>query len=247
MRRDPNSNKLARRSPMRRSSFLLLLLFLSLSVVTCLAQQEYIARYSAFTAFSYLSTPSLNLAQRGFDGDFGVNVRPWLTLGGDFSYQNGHSTLLPDNLNAATQAKLAPYVPVFKKLGIPIAVPYNGTVYTYEAGPQFNYRKMKKVTLFVRPALGALHVTVDAKPNNPYIAQIVSGLLNGNTKSSDTVVFYGFGGGITWEATPHFGIRVATDFVHYNFFSNILDGGRNSVRVTVGTKFNFGKNIVKKQ
>ena len=233
---------------MRRSTFILLLVsFLSLGVMTCFAQQTTILQYSAFSAFSYLSTPSLNLTQRGFDGDFGVNMRSWLTLGGDFSYQNGHSTLLPNDLNTATQAKLAPLVPIFKQLGIPIAVPYNGTVYTYEAGPQFNYRRLKKLTFFARPALGALHVTVEAKPDNPYIAQVVSGLLNGNTKSSDTVVFYGFGGGITWEATPHFGLRVATDFVHYNFFSNILDGGRNSVRVTVGTKFNFGKNILVKK
>ncbi len=231
---------------MRRSTFILLLVFLSVGVMTCLAQQTTVLQYSGFTAFSYLSTPSLNLVQRGFDADFGVNMRSWLTLGADFSYQNGHSTLLPSNLNSATQAKLAPLVPVFKQLGIPIAVPFDGTVYTYEAGPQFNYRRLKKVTFFVRPALGALHVTVQAKPDNPYIAQIVSGLLNGNTSSSDTVVFYGFGGGLTWEATPHFGIRVATDFVHYDFFSNILNGGRNSVRVTMGTKFNFGKNILGK-
>src|SRR6185312_13272950 len=64
----------------------------SLSPLACFGQQDYIARYSVFTAFSYLSTPSLNLAQRGFDGDVGVNVRPWLTLGGDFSYQSGHSS-----------------------------------------------------------------------------------------------------------------------------------------------------------
>ncbi len=230
---------------MRRSFVCVFAVFLLLSALPGFAQQTTILQYSTYVAFSYLSTPSLNLVQRGLDADFGVNMRSWLTLGGDFSYQNGHSTLLPNNLNAATQAKLAPFVPIFQQLGIPIAVPFDGTVYTYEAGPQFNYRKLKKFTLFVRPALGALHATVEAKPNNPYIAQIVSGLLNGKTSSSDTVVFYGFGGGITWEATPHFGIRVASDFVHYNFFSNILDGGRNSVRVTVGTKFNFGKNIVK--
>ena len=63
---------------------------------------------------------------------------------------------------------------------------------------------------------------------------------------SDTVLFYGFGGGMTWEATPHFGIRVAADFVHYNMFSDLLDGGRNTVRVTVGTKYSFGRNIMKK-
>jgi len=232
---------------MRRSTLLLLLLLLSLTVVTCVAQkQEYVARYSTFGAFSYFSTPSLNLTQRGLDVDFGVNVRSWLTLGGDFSYGAGNTTLLPSNLNAATQAKLAPYVPTLQTLGIPLAVPYNASTYTYEAGPQFNYRGFKKLTLFVRPALGALHASIEAKPSNPLTAKLVSGLMGGSVSQSDTVVFYGFGGGMTWEATQHFGIRVAADFVHYNMFSDILDGGRKSVRVTVGTKYNFGRNILKK-
>jgi len=187
----------------------------------------------------------LNSVQRGFDGDFGVNLRSWLTLGGDFSYNGGSTTLLPNQLNAATQAKLAPYVPIFVAKGIPLAVPYSASTYTYEAGPQFNYRKLQHFTFFVRPALGALHGTFTAKPNNPYIAQIVAGLLGSRTSQSDTVVFYGFGGGITWEATPHFGLRVASDFVHYDYFSNLLNGGRNSVRVVVGTKVNWGRNIVK--
>jgi hypothetical protein len=231
---------------MRRSTSILLILFLSLSVVACLAQkQEYVARYSAFGAYSYLSTPSLNSVQRGFDGDFGVNVRSWLTLGGDFSYGSGSTTLLPNQLNSATQAKLAPYVPLLVAKGIPLAVPYDSSTYTYEAGPQFNYRGLQHFTLFVRPALGALHTTITAKPGNPYIANIVGGLLGKSMSSSDTVVFYGFGGGVTWEATHNFGIRVATDFVHYNMFSDILNGGRNTVRVVIGTKYSWGKNIIK--
>jgi hypothetical protein len=231
---------------MRRVLVCVLALFLLSTAFTCSAQQTDIRQFSTFGAFSYLSTPSLNLTQRGFDGDFGYNYKSWLTVGFDFSYNSGHSSLLPNYLNSATQAKLAPYLPLFQELGIPLAVPYNSSTYTYEAGPQFNYRKLKKVTLFARPALGALHADFTAKPDNPYIAQIVSGLLNGKTSSSDTVVFYGFGGGVTWEITPNFGLRVASDFVHYDFFSNILNGGRNSVRVVVGTKFSFGKNILRK-
>jgi hypothetical protein len=229
-----------------RRSFVCVLLFLFLITLSCISQQTDVREYSTFTAFSYLSTPSLNLVQRGFDTDFGVNLRSWLTLGGDFSYGNGGSTLLPNDLNSATKAKLAPYLPLFQHLGIPVALPYTSTTYTYEAGPQFNYRRFRKFTFFARPALGALHATTTVHPNNPLIAQIASGLLGSSLKASDTVVFYGAGGGITWEATPNFGIRVATDFVHYNFFSNMLDGGRNSVRVTVGTKFSFGKNILKR-
>jgi len=231
---------------MRRSFVWALALFLLLTGITCFSQQTDIRQFSTFGAFSYLSTPSLNLVQRGFDGDVGYNWLSWLTLGFDFSYNNGHSTLLPNDLNAATLAKLAPYLPIFQEYGIPVAVAYNSTTYTYEGGPQFNYRRFKHVTLFARPALGALHANFTAKPNNPLIAEVVSGLLNGRTSASDTVVFYGFGGGATWEITPHFGIRAAADFAHYNFFSGILNGGRNSVRVVVGTKFSFGKNILGK-
>ncbi len=238
---------------MRLKTFFAVILFLALATLTCFSQQTDIRQFSAFGAYSYFSTPSLNLVQRGFDGDFGVNVRPWLTLGGDFSYGSGNSSLLPNHLSPAVQAQLAPIIPHLPP-GFVLAVPYNAKDYTYEAGPQFNYRGIKKFTLFARPALGAIHSTFNAKPQNcgqpelhcqQIITQIVTGLVGPSLSKSDTVVFYGFGGGVTWEATPNFGLRAAVDYVHYNFFSNLLDGGRNSVRLTVGTKFNFGKNIVK--
>lgn len=238
---------------MRLKIFSALLLFVVFASLTSFCQQTDVRQFSAFAAYSYLSTPSLNLTQNGFDTDFGVNVRSWLTLGGDFSYGSGSSSLLPNNLSQATQAKLAPILPLLPP-GFVLAVPYNISTYTYEAGPQFNYRGLKRFTLFARPALGALHANATPKPNRclqpqldcgPILTQITASLLNGQTSQSDTVLFYGFGGGVTWEATPNFGLRVATDFVHYDFFSNLLNGGRNSVRLTVGTKFNFGKNILK--
>lgn len=215
-----------------------------LTSLTSFSQQTEVTQFAVFGAYSYLSTPSLNLTQRGIDADFGFNVRSWLTLGGDFSYNTGHSSLLPNYLSSSAQAKLAPILPLLPP-GFVLAVPYDSSTYTYEAGPQFNCRRLKKVTFFGRPALGALHVNVSLKPGNPILEQIVAGLVGPSLGKSDTVVFYGFGGGITWEATPHFGIRVAADFVHYDFFSDLLNGGRNSVRLTVGPKFGFGKNIIK--
>jgi len=238
---------------MRRCALFVLIIFLFFSALSCVAQQDYIARYSVFTAFSYLSTPSLNLVQRGFDSDFGVNVRPWLTIGGDFSYNAGNSSVLPGYLSSSAQAKLAPILPLLPP-GFVLAVPYNSTVYTYEAGPQFNYRKEKNFTYFARPALGALHANFDAKPGRcqqpelhcqAILTQVVTGLVGPSLSKSDTVLFYGFGGGMTWEATHNFGLRIAADYVRYNYFANLLNGNRGSVRVTVGTKFNFGKNIVK--
>ncbi len=230
---------------MRPRTLSIFLVFMALTTLACFSQQTDVARYSAYTAFSYLSTPSLNLTQRGFDGDFGVNVRSWLTLGGDFSYNGGHSSLLPKDLSMSTQEKLAPFLPLLPP-GYVLAVPYNSATYTYEAGPQFNYRGLRKVTLFARPALGALHAKFTAKPSDPIQTAIVTALVGPSLGKSDTVVFYGFGGGATWEVTRNFGIRVAADMVHYDFFSNLLNGGRNSVRVTIGTKFGWGKNILQK-
>src|SRR5271165_5345884 len=238
---------------MRRLFVCVLAFFVLLTPLTGFSQQDFIARYSTYEAFSYFGTPSVNLVQRGFDADFGINLRSWLTIGGDFSYGTGSNNILPKYLNAATQAKLAPILP-FLPPGFVIAIPTDITDYTYEAGPQFNYRHFKKFTLFARPALGAIHVAFKGEPQacgqpqlgcQIILTQILTSLVGPNLSKSDTVVFYGFGGGVTWEATRYFGIRAATDFVHENFFSNLLDGGRNSFRVTVGTKFSFGKNIVK--
>ena len=220
------------------------ILFVLLSALTCFAQQTEVTQFAAFGSYSYLSTPSLNLAQRGFDGDFGYNYNSWLTLGFDFSTFSGHSTLVPNDLNLATQAKLAPFLPLLPP-GFVIAVPYNSSTQTYEGGPQFNYRHFKHVTLFARPALGALHANFSSTSGNPLLQEVVKTLLNGNLSKSDTVVFYGVGGGATWEVNPHFGIRATVDYARYNFFSNVLDGPRNSVRFSVGTKFGFGKNIIK--
>jgi hypothetical protein len=240
-------------SHMRLKVLPAIVLFLLLVSLNCLAQQNDIRQFSTFAGYSYFATPSLNLSQRGIDTDFGVNLRPWVTLGFDFSYGDGSSSILPKNLAAPVQAQLARIIPTLPP-GFILAVPFNAKDYTYEAGAQFNYRHFKKFTLFARPALGSLHSTFKATPQTCtqpqlqcqlILTQIVDSLVGPSESKSDTVTFYGFGGGVTWETTPHFGIRVATDYVHYNFFSNLLDGPRNSYRVTVGTKFNFGKNIVK--
>ncbi|HZP23520.1 MAG TPA: hypothetical protein VFB04_08735 [Terriglobales bacterium] len=236
---------------MRLTIFSAIVLFLLFASLTCLAQQTDIPQFSTFEAFSYYATPSLNLAQRGIDADFGVNVRPWLTLGLDFSYGDGGSTLFPNKLAPAVQAQLAqlPLPP-----GFVAAVPFSAQDYTYEGGPQFNYRHFKKLTLFARPALGAIHVAFKGEPQacgqpqlgcQIILTQILNQLVGPSLSKSDTVMFYGFGGGVTWEATRNIGVRVATDYVHENFFSNLLDGGRNSYRLTVGTKFSFGKNIAR--
>lgn len=230
-----------------RRLFLCVLAFLLMSALTCFSQQTEITKYAVVAGYSYLETPSLNLAQRGFNGDFAQNVRPWLSLGFDFSVFTGYSTLLPSYLNSASQLQLAQ---ALAKMGLPpnavSGIPYTSSTYTYQAGPQFNYRRLRKVTLFVRPALGLLHTKIQTLPEGPLATQLVSGLLGGKLSSADNAVFYGFGGGATWEINPHFGLRATVDLARFNFFPNTLNGSRTGVRLSVMPKFGFGKNIMSK-
>jgi len=227
---------------MRRLIFCVLT-FLLLSTLNCFSQQTEITQFSVISGYSYLATPSLNLDQRGYNGDIAQNVRPWLSLGFDYSVFTGNSTLLPSYLNASTQVKLAHLLPP----GVPpsvVAIPYSSSTSTYQVGPQFNYRRLKHVTFFVRPALGLLHAKADTTPN-PFVAPLVGALLGGGKRSTtDNTVFYGFGGGATWEITPHFGLRASADMARFNYFSNLLNGSRNAARFTVAAKFGFGKNIL---
>jgi hypothetical protein len=230
---------------MRRSSLCLLALLL-FSAVTCFAQQSEIPQFAIVTGYSYLHTPSLNLAQRGFNGDIAVNYRPWMSLGFDFSAFNGGSTLLPSYLNSTTQQQLGTALRVLPP-GVAASaalVPYTSSTYTYQIGPQFNYRRFEHLTLFVRPALGLLHAKIQTTATNPITKQLVSTLLNGKLSSADNTVFYGFGGGGTWEVTPNFGLRATADLARFNFFPDVLNGSRNGLRLTVATKFSFGRNIM---
>jgi hypothetical protein len=227
---------------MRRS--LALFAFVSL-LTTCLltssvavAQQDYVPRYDVFTGFSYLSTPKLNLFQRGFNGEAGVNVRRWVSLGGDFSIVTGHSSLTADELDPGALAPLAGLIPPALLAGL--SVPFDATTYTFTAGPQFNIRKWNAITPFIRPAIGGIHEHVTAKPQTVLSTAIVAALVPGSEKS-DTTIFYGVGGGFDINASRHIGLRLAADFVHLKLFDGFLKDPRNAVRFSVGPTFRWGE------
>jgi hypothetical protein len=203
-----------------------------------LAQQEYVARYEAFAGFSYLNSPKLNLAERGFDGSFGVNLNHWLTIGGDYSYFTGHSDIFPQDLTTAIQLQLAAVVPP----GTVVFLPFDSTTYTFAFGPQFSLRKLKWVTLFARPGLGGLHETATLKPNTPLTTLLVAQLVPSG-KKTDLEVFYGVGGGFEINASKHVGVQATFDYVHVNLFQGFLGSGRNSLRISVGPTFRFGRNV----
>jgi hypothetical protein len=219
--------------------FALVLLFAS---TASFAQQDLVPRYDVFTGFSYLSTPKLNLFQRGFNGEAGINVRRWVSLGGDFSIFSGHSSLTTAELDPSQLAKLAPLAGLLPP-GVPfssLSVPFDATTFTFTAGPQFNYRHWNAITPFIRPAIGGIHEHVTAKPNNPITQGLVAVLVPSGEKS-DTTIFYGIGGGFDLNPSRHIGIRLAADFVHLKLFDGFLKDPRNAIRFSVGPTFRWGE------
>jgi hypothetical protein len=223
-----------------RKAFAVVILISTLSVAAY-SQQDYVARFDVFGGYSYFTSPKLNLVERGFNGEAGVNINRWLALGFDFSVFNGHSSLTASELNPAVQAQLAPVLSTLPP-GFVVSVPFDATTYTYSAGPQINIRHWKPVTFFLRPGLGALHETVTAKPNSPLTTVLVNTLLGPGGQTSDTVVFYGFGGGIDWNISRRFAIRTAADLAHFTVFESLLNGGRNAIRFSIGPAVRFGGN-----
>ena len=221
-----------------------LLLFLALISFSSLAiaQQDYVPRYDAFAGFSYLNSPKLNLVERGFDGEFGINLNCWLALGGDYSIFTGHSDIRASDLKPALQIQLIPLLPL---LGPNPAVPFDSTTYTFTFGPQINFRQLKWITLFIRPAIGGMHEKATLKPNTPVLALVTAQLAPSGQKT-DLKPFYGIGSGFDINATKHFGIRFAADFVHVNLFDDLLNEGRNSLRLAIGPTFRFGRNVGEK-
>ena len=215
----------------------------SLSAIASAQQtsQQYVGRYDAFAGFSYFATPTINLYQRGFNGEFGVNVRRWVALGGDFAVVQGRSSLVPNELNSKVGAQLGPVLAILPQ-GYNLYVPFDSTTYTYSAGPQINIRKWKPVMFFVRPALGAMHQVVTARPIDGIQTAVVGSLVPGGVKR-DTVPFYGVGWGWDVRMSDHFAVRFGFDYVHTKLFENMLKKGQNTIRISVGPTVRWGKNV----
>ncbi len=230
-------------------SLLIFLFVLLLIPVGGWAQQAqpYVGRFDAFTGFSYMASPDFNLYQRGFNGEFGVNVTRWLALGGDFSVLDGNTSLFPNELKPSLQTELGAELGQLAQLGaIPpgyvLYVPFNAKTYTYASGPQINFRQLKAVTFFVRPDLGGIHETATLHPQDQ-IQTLVVGALAPGGKKNDTTYFYGVGGGFDVNASKHVALRVTVDYVHTFLFDDLLKDSRNTVRLSVGPTFRFGKNV----
>jgi len=215
-------------------------------LIICLparAQKTDINRYTLFTGFDYMISPARNLTERGFEGDFGVNIRPWLALGGDFGAMgdgiiSGAGTINGSETVFASAVNQSGLIPGGANS---INVPFRSTTYTFAAGTQFYLRKFEKITLFARPGFGGIHENADiAFPPALVPLFAVLQLPLPNAHQSDTEVFFGVGGGFDVNVSKRVGARFAVDWVNTHLFSNLLAPRQNYIRFSVGPTFRWG-------
>ena len=214
-----------------------------LALFVCLpavAQQTDINRYTLYTGFDSMISPARSLTEYGFDVDFGVTLKPWVALGGDFS-AIGNGVISGSGTIKGSETVYAP--PVTAAGGDPstILVPFKSTTYTFAAGPQFYLRKWQKITLFARPGLGGIHESADLT-----FPAGLGGLLTElqlpipSSHQTDTTWFVGVGGGCDFNLSRRVGMRVSVDYINTHLFSSLLTDRQNYVRFTIGPTFRWG-------
>jgi hypothetical protein len=212
-------------------------------------QQEYVSRYDAFAGYTFLDSPHVGLFENGFQFQAGFRPKTWYSLGFDYSISSGDLTLTPNLLTNALQQQLAVQLQQLAAAGLlptgfTLSVPAHSKTQTFAAGPQLAYRHLSKITLFVRPSVGAIREVATPHPTNAIAAAIAKQLVPSGQKT-DWTAFYGFGGGADVLFSRHVGLRVQADLVYDHLFSDLLKDGRFTTRFSIGPCFNFGKNIRK--
>jgi len=221
-----------------------ILLLLSLPL---LGQQSYVTRYDLYAGYAFLDSPKIGLFENGFQTQFGYRVKPWVSLGFDYSLTAGDLTITPDLLPTALQQQLGAELAHLVAIGaIPatysLTVPAHSVTHSFAVGPQLAYRHFSKVTFFIRPSVGAIREAATPKPKDAVAAGIVAQLAPTGHKS-DWQGFYGVGGGFDLLVSKHIALRVQADHVWDHLFNDLLRDGRWTTRFSVGPCFNFGGNI----
>jgi len=221
--------------PNKRLLSCFLVIFLCLPA---LAQQTDINRYTLFTGFDYLMSPARDLNERGFEGDFGVTLKPWLGVGGDFSAM-GDGIISGSGVINGNETVFAPLLRQYDIDPSLVKVPFKSTTYVFAAGPQFYLRKWDKVTFLVRPGFGGIHevADIDLSVVGPILGQLG---ITVNPHQTDTQWFIGMGGGFDINFSQHVALRYTTDWVNTHLFSDLLVPRQNYWRLAVGPTFRWG-------
>ncbi|HEV2447467.1 MAG TPA: hypothetical protein VGS58_16165 [Candidatus Sulfopaludibacter sp.] len=206
------------------------------------------SKYDVYGGYAFMDSPHIGLFANGAQFQVGMRPKTWLSLGFDYSLTKGDMMLTPDLLPTSLQQQLGQTLTALAAAGkLPagyqLKVPASAFSQSFAMGPQLSYRHFSKVTLFLRPSLGAIRETATPNPGDPIASAIVAGLTPSG-KKTDWQGFYGFGYGFDIIVSKHLAIRTQSDLVWDHLFNDILKDGRWTVRFSIGPAFNFGRNIV---
>lgn len=237
----PTKNRCAATSALL-TAFLLLTVVVPLAPTRAQAQQHDVSRFDVFGGYTFLDSPHVKLFESGVHFQVGYRPKTWYSLGIDYSATTGNMTLSPTLLTTSLQQQLGQLIP--PSVAATLTIPANSHTQTFAGGPQLAYRHFTKITLFVRPSVGAIHERAIGKPTDALQAAAVNYLVPGGVKT-DWALFYGGGGGVDFLLSKHFALRVQADLVYDHLFSDLLQDGRFTTRFSIGPCFNLGKNIAK--
>jgi len=213
---------------------------------TVFGQQAYVSRFDTYIGYTFLDSPHVSLFENGLQYQFGVRPKTWYSLGFDYSFSTGNLTLTPNLLTTSLQQELgeelsiiAPSYPLSS-----LSIVSRSATQSFAAGPQLAYRHFSKITLFLRPDLGAIYERATPHPVGEIPILVVAQLAPSGYKT-DWTIFGGFGGGVDFLFSKHVALRVQGDLVYNHLFSDLLKDGRITTRFSIGPCFNFGSNIRK--
>jgi hypothetical protein len=214
------------------------------------AEEQYVGRFLIYAGYMFLDSPKLNLFEPGFHIQAGTRWSRHVSLGFDYSRGTGNTKIGLSQATTALQNEFDPVLAGFIAAGIVpanyvAALPFSSVTQTVTAGPEFPYRRFKRITPYIRPSAGLINETATAHPVDELTRIVVHAVAPSGTEAEWTA-FYGFGGGCAFNVTKHFSLVVQADFVHDHLFPDLLQTGHNTIRFSVGPGFQFGSNVTRK-
>jgi hypothetical protein len=211
--------------------------------------QAYVGRFLVYTGFMFLDSPKINLFEPGIHVQAGMRWSRHISLGFDYSRGTGPTTIGLNQATTALQNRFGPVVQELIAAGVlpatyVAALPFSSVTQTFTAGPEFPYRRFKRFTPYIRPSCGIINEIATAHPADHLTQEVVS-VIAPSGREEEWTAFYGFGGGVGFNITKHFGLVVQADLVHDHLFPDLLKEGRNTVRFSIGPGFQFGSNVTR--
>jgi hypothetical protein len=214
------------------------------------AEQQYVGRFLVYAGYMYLDSPKISLLEPGVHIQAGMRWSRHISLGFDYSRGTGTTVIGLNQATTALQNRFGPLVTEAIAAGILPAnyvaqLPFGSVTQTFTAGPEFPYRRWKRITPYIRPSAGIINEVATAHPTD-FLTGLVVKAIAPTGKEEEWTAFYGFGGGVAFNVTRHFSLVVQGDLVHDHLFPDLLKDGRNTIRVSIGPGFQFGGDVQRK-